>query len=203
MMLYIVTNRLLSDNEDYFLKNLSSAANSGANAIIIREKDLTLKNYYKLALKIKKTISNTKCKLIVHTHFELAKKLNTRYVHLTFNDFIKSDYSSDFIKGVSVHSSLEAEIAFKKGASYLIVGHIFKTECKKNLEPKGLEFLNNIKKIVGIPVIAIGGIKPHNCNEIIKINVDGIAVMSEFMKTKNAQLLTKQYINKFHPNFKI
>ena len=38
-------------------------------------------------------------------------------------------------------------------------GHIFATDCKKDLPPRGLEFLKEVCNSVTIPVYAIGGIK--------------------------------------------
>lgn len=43
--------------------------------------------------------------------------------------------------GVSVHSADEAVLAEKMGATYVTAGHIFATDCKKGLEPRGIEFL--------------------------------------------------------------
>ena len=37
-------------------------------------------------------------------------------------------------------------------------GHIFATDCKKGLPPRGLDFLKNVCDAVEIPVYAIGGI---------------------------------------------
>lgn len=42
--------------------------------------------------------------------------------------------------GVSVHSADEAVLAEKMGATYVTAGHIFATDCKKGLEPRGIEF---------------------------------------------------------------
>ena len=40
----------------------------------------------------------------------------------------------------------------------MTAGHIFATDCKKGLPPRGLDFLKNVCDAVGIPVYAIGGI---------------------------------------------
>ena len=40
----------------------------------------------------------------------------------------------------------------------MTAGHIFATDCKKGLPPRGLDFLKNVCDAVLIPVYAIGGI---------------------------------------------
>lgn len=54
--------------------------------------------------------------------------------------------------GVSVHSADEAVLAEKMGATYVTAGHIFATDCKKGLEPRGIEFLKNAVSSVDIDV---------------------------------------------------
>ena len=51
---------------------------------------------------------------------------------------------------------MEAE---RLGATYVTAGHIFTTDCKKGLPPRGLDFLKNVCDAVTIPVYGIGGIK--------------------------------------------
>ena len=46
--------------------------------------------------------------------------------------------------GVSVHTVEEAIFVEKHGGSYLMAGHIFATDCKKGLMPRGIEFLKEI-----------------------------------------------------------
>ena len=40
----------------------------------------------------------------------------------------------------------------------MTAGHIYATDCKKGLPPRGLDFLKNVCDAVEIPVYAIGGI---------------------------------------------
>jgi thiamine-phosphate pyrophosphorylase len=67
---------------------------------------------------------------------------------------------------VSVHSKDEAIKACSLGASFLIAGHIFETDCKKGVVPRGLIFLKEIVNTVKIPVFSIGGITLLNVPEV-------------------------------------
>ena len=84
--------------------------------------------------------------------------------------------------GVSIHSLEEGERAVTLGATYLTAGHIFKTDCKKDLEPRGLAFLENICRGVDVPVYGIGGISKDNINLVKKTGAKGACLMSSFMK---------------------
>ena len=64
-----------------------------------------------------------------------------------------TDNYQQFFKviGTSVHSVEDAIKAEQLGATYMTAGHIFATDCKKGLPPRGLDFLKNVCDAVGIP----------------------------------------------------
>jgi thiazole tautomerase (transcriptional regulator TenI) len=80
--------------------------------------------------------------------------------------------------GRSVHSLEEALRCEEAGADYLLFGHIFETNSKAALTPRGVEQLAEICEQTTIPVIAIGGITPNTINLLTKARVHGVAVMS-------------------------
>ena len=123
--------------------------------------------------------------LIIHFYSEVAEKLNCESIHLPLFK-LKENYEklSKFkIIGTSVHSVEEAIEAQKLGATYISAGHIFATDCKKDLPPRGLEFLKEVCNSVTIPVYAIGGIKLSDVqmDEIIKCGAKGGCIMSGMM----------------------
>ena len=87
------------------------------------------------------------------------------------------------VVGTSVHSIEDAIEAEKIGASYMIAGHIYTTECKKGIMPKGLIFLNEICQNTSLPVYGIGGIKLHQqqINEVMNCGAKGACIMSGMM----------------------
>ena len=78
----------------------------------------------------------------------------------------------------------EAKEAEGLGASYLTAGHIYATDCKKGLPPRGLTFLEKICRNTTIPVYAIGGIglTDGRIEEVIRCGARGACIMSEVMK---------------------
>ena len=86
------------------------------------------------------------------------------------------------IIGASTHSLEDAKIAEKLGATYITASHIFATDCKKGLEPRGLDFLKNICDNVNIPVFALGGINEDNSKYCYENGAKGVCMMSQAMK---------------------
>lgn len=191
-MIYLITNRNLVKNNN-FMDIIQSSVEGGVDAIILREKDLVFDELMPLALEIKRIVENSKTQLIVNTNIDVAKAIEANGIQVSFNDFMKKKYNYKGIFGISVHSLEEAIVAAQKGASYLLAGHIFETDCKKGLQPKGIEFIQDIKKNVNIPVIALGGITLDNVNEVILAGADGIAVMSSIMTSDNPYDLVLKY----------
>lgn len=172
-----VTNRKLCRGD--FLKTLEKACET-ADMIILREKDLSEKEYRELALKVKKICADRNTDFCINSFSETASVIGCEALQLSFSDFMNSE-NRVCRTGVSVHSAEEAVQAQKKGADFLIAGHIFATDCKKGVPPRGLKFLTEIISDVEIPVYAIGGINPENEKSVMECGAAGVCIMSGYM----------------------
>lgn len=170
---------------------MEKIAIAGPDFIILREKDLDRANYITMADAIAEICGKYGVPLIPHTYV-----INKMAVHLPLPVLSKSESIPDVPFGVSVHSIDEARKAESIGASYLTAGHIFFTNCKKDLAPKGMNFLQNICKSVNIPVYAIGGINADNIAKIADTGADGACIMSGFMTCSDP----KKYIEELRKN---
>ena len=181
MDLYLITNRqLVTDGK--FLSVIEQAIAGGIDAIILREKDLPGDILLKIAMEIKEIIAGRPVLFIINNNLEVAKTIRADGYHTSFDNFMQKSSRFDGWNGVSVHNLDEALKAEKHGAGYLLVSHIFATDCKKGLKPKGLELIKDIKNNVNIPVIALGGINPENTCRVLAAGADGAAVMSFIMQ---------------------
>lgn len=186
--LVCVTNRNLC-REDFF-KRLQRIAQSDVDKIILREKDLAEEKYLNLAEKAFNFCSGQEKKLILHNYLSAAKKLSQSKIHLPLSMLEKnSPLREEFeIIGTSVHSLEQLKNAEALGASYVTAGHIFKTDCKKDLAPRGISFLQSICNRSHIPVYAIGGINLETVSMLAEVKspmFKGICIMSEFMTCEN------------------
>ncbi len=126
----------------------------------------------------------------MHTYYKVAKELNCKKIHLPLH-VLKSNPNiyKDFDEvGVSIHSVSEAIEAINLGATYITAGHIFATDCKKDLPPRGLSFLSEVCSSVNIPVYAIGGISPANAEKAINAGAEGVCIMSGLMTCESSKL---------------
>ncbi|MDO4469754.1 MAG: thiamine phosphate synthase [Bacillota bacterium] len=181
-----VSNRKLCTRP--FLEQIELVCRHRPVALILREKDLSESEYEKLGQEVKKICETYQVTCIYHSFYEAAKKTRVKNIHLPLwklEELNEQDGQKDFdIIGVSIHSVEEAKRAEKLGASYLTAGHIYKTGCKADLAPRGLEFLREVCQSVDIPVYAIGGIhlEGRQFAEIQEAGAKGGCVMSEFMR---------------------
>lgn len=178
-----ITNRNLCKGD--FLEKIREVASKKPKAIILREKDLTEEEYARLSVKVKAICDEMGVICIYHTFIDTAVQQGVRQIHLPMpllrmlSEDIKK--SIDMI-GVSCHSVEEAVEAEANGSSYIIAGHIFDTDCKKNIPGRGLPFLQEVASSVTIPVYGIGGITGQNLDLILKSGAAGGCMMSGYMQ---------------------
>lgn len=209
MIIIGITNRSLCAD---FYEQIKKIAESKLDFLIIREKDLNDQELLELSLKVKEELKDTNIKVIINSNIDVAKKIDADGIQLSFKDFVdKSNklYSENLINstkivdnfendgdkykvykmiGVSIHSFDEGLQAYKLGADYVIYGHVFQTECKKDLTPRGIEEIKSISAKIDIPIIGLGGINENNFREVIDAGAKGIAIMSSLMTSKNPKI---------------
>ncbi len=173
-----VTNRALCNDLE---KQVGRVIKSGVKRVILREKDLSEKEYTALAARILAVCSENGTALTIHNFPNTARALGIRDLHLPLR-MMTRELADEFTVGCSVHAVEEAKAAEKLGASYIVAGHIFATDCKKGVPPRGLDFLREVCGSVKIPVYAIGGISPDNMPLALNMGAAGVCVMSALMR---------------------
>ncbi|WP_315283165.1 thiamine phosphate synthase [Fusobacterium hwasookii] len=198
--LNIISNRKLCKNEN-LEKQIEKIFSAYEKKIILkkfeivsltlREKDLDKNEYLNLVEKIYPICKKHKINLILHQNYDL--NLDDRYMikglHLSYEIFksLNKNIREGLIKkykriGVSIHSLNEAKEVENLGATYVVAGHIFETDCKKGLEPRGLKFVEELSSILTIPIFAIGGIDEKNSQSVIDSGAFSVCMMSSLMK---------------------
>ena len=184
-MVIYVTNRKLCKHD--FLQQIEQLAKGKPHAIMLREKDLPLDEYEALAGKVHSICQNYDVPFIINQNLSVAEKLKIGIIQLSMSNLRK--YNGDLQLfdqiGASVHSVEEATEAVTLGATHLIAGHIFSTDSKKGVPPRGLSFLKQVCDAVPIPVFAIGGITRNDVNAIKAAGAKGVCIMSEAMTCEN------------------
>ena len=179
-----VTNRTLC--RDDFLTRIDHIAKKGvADAILLREKDLTEREYLELAEKVLSICKAHNRRCILHTYYKAAKELGCKEIHLPLPLLQKMREEGEkqwfTTVGTSVHSLKQANLAMHLQADYMTAGHIFETDCKKGLPGRGLSFLSKVVCKSEVPVYGIGGISADNAGQIMETGAAGVCIMSGFM----------------------
>lgn len=176
-----ITNRALCTID--FLEQIEHIA-PNVDAVLLREKDLSEREYTALAKKVIAICQKYHTNCILHTHIKSAEHLHHFYIHMPL-PFLEREYKNIrhfHLIGASVHSVSEAQKAEALGADYVIASHVFQTDCKKDLPPKGVDFLIHVCQSVSIPVYALGGINDQTEPLIYHTGVSGACRMSDYMK---------------------
>ena len=179
-----VSNRKLCNRP--FLEQIERVCKIHPEAVILREKDLTEEEYGTLAKEVMNICSRYQVSCILHNFWKTALELGCTSVHLPLPELRKlpEGVKEKFQRiGTSVHSVEDAKEAERLGVSYMTAGHIYVTDCKKGLPPRGLPFLQNVCQAVQIPVYGIGGIKIDEAqlHELKNAGAAGGCVMSGMM----------------------
>ena len=186
--LICITNRKLCSNN--FLDQIEVIASAHPKAIVLREKDLSEKEYEQLARQVMQICQKHGTQCILHSFSNVATTLGATAVHMPLpllQKMTPQEKSHFQIIGASCHSLEEAKEAQNLGCTYITAGHIFLTDCKKGLPGRGLPFLEEVCKTVRIPVYAIGGISSQNMESVRKTGAAGACIMSGFMRCKTVE----------------
>lgn len=184
----VITNRHLVQGD--FLKQLEKVTKLHPHALILREKDLTDDAYESLAKKVFDLCKREDITFFLHTKIEIARKIGCQNIHLSIpvlkglSETEKKALTDDFCEiSISCHSMEDVEIAMAGGATQIILGTIFETECKKGVLGKGVEFVREICQKCPLPVYAIGGMNLQRLPLVIDAGAAGCCMMSGFMQT--------------------
>lgn len=169
------------------IKRLIKLTELRPQAVILRAKALDKAAYRTLALQAQQSCEAAGIALILHSDWQLAHELGVKRLHLPLALLrqLPACERTYFIRlSTPVHSVEEAIEAQALGATMLIAGHIYTTQCKAGLAPRGLGFLQSVCSAVSLPVYAIGGIGFDAAQHAeLKANgARGACVMSAYMR---------------------
>lgn len=179
-----VTDRHLVNGS--FLRQIEGVLLRRPWALILREKDLDEQAYRNLAERILPLCREAGVLCLFNSRPELARTLCADGLQAPFplaEQMSAAERQSFPLFAVSVHSESQARTAEKLGADMLIYGHVFATQCKPDLAPRGISRLREVCAAVSVPVFAIGGIDESNRAECVAAGAEGVCMMSGFMRS--------------------
>jgi len=166
-------------------KMVMRALEAGVKWVQYRDKERSRRKIYEESLKLRSITKNFGALFIINDHPDIALAVKADGVHLGQDDLplleARKIMGKEKIIGISTHSAEQAINAGKDGADYIGFGPVFRTLTKDAGSPKGIEMLRKIKNLVGIPVVAIGGINLDNIRSVLEAGTDAVAVASAIL----------------------
>lgn len=176
-------------------QRIAKLCDAGIDRVILREKDLTERAYAALLHEALAAVrSDQRYAITVNTFVDIAYSSGISSIQLPLPQLQEHpDLAREFTSvGVSIHGAAEARLAQNLGADYLIAGHIFPTDCKPGIAPRGLEFLREICDAAAIPVYAIGGVGLDTIAAVQEAGADGACLLSGLMTCEDPAAFIQQ-----------
>lgn len=188
LRLYLVTARGNLSEQD-FLTQIEQAILGGATCVQLREKEMSGRSFYQLALQVKAVTDRYGVPFLINDRLDIALAVDASGVHLGQSDLpvavARQILGPNKLVGISAKTVAQALAARIGGADYLGVGAMFPTTTKVITQEITRETLKVITETVKLPVVAIGGISKANSHQLIGTGITGIAVVSAIMKSSH------------------
>ncbi len=196
---YVITDRRFRDE----LSTVQDALEGGATAIQMRIKNAPTREMVEIGKGLRKLTDEYGALFFVDDRVDVALAVSADGVQVGPDDMpvpLVKEMAPNLLIGASIYSLEEAVKAEREGADYLGAGAVFPTRTKADARYLGLDGLKTILETVKIPVVAIGGINHENVREVLRLGVDGIAVISAIVgapDVKRAALEMRKIIDEY------
>ena len=188
--IYLVTDEKACLEKDFYIC-IEEAIKGGVGIVQLREKNISTKDFYEKALKVKEICKNYGALFIINDRLDIAQAVGADGVHLGQSDMpieeARKILKDKFLIGATARNIEEAKRAELLGADYIGSGAIFGTSTKDNAKKLEMEELKKIVASVKIPVFAIGGININNVGSLKNIGLQGICAVSGILSEKNCK----------------
>lgn len=174
---------------------VAAAVLGGVDLVQLREKDLPGGDLLALANDIRESTADGKALFIVNDRVDVALAAGADGVQLG-EDAMPVEavrrIAPGLLIGRSVHSVEGAQEAEAQGADFLVVGTIFPTGSKTDIEPAGPGLLERIATSVSLPFLAIGGVTSRNVSQVMAAGATGAAVISAILAAHDPRVAAEE-----------
>ena len=199
--IYLVTDEKACLEKDFYTC-IEEAIKGGVKIVQLREKNISTKDFYEKALKVKEICKNYEALFIINDRLDIAQVVGADGVHLGQSDMpiekAREILKDKFLIGATARNMEEAKRAELLGADYIGSGAIFGTNTKDNAKKLEMEELKKIVASVKIPVFAIGGINIDNVSSLKNIGLQGICAVSGILSEKDCKKAVDMMLKNFN-----
>ena len=160
-----------------------AAVQGGVSCVQLREKHLNTRDFHAQACALMALLRPHGIPLVINDRIDIALACGAQGVHLGQSD-LPPARARDLLPpqvfiGWSVETDDDVARAQNLPVDYLGVSPVFATSTKTDTHtPWGLEGLRRVRACSRYPLVAIGGIHPHNAADVLCAGADGLAVVS-------------------------
>ncbi|CAK8054861.1 thiamine phosphate synthase [Eupransor demetentiae] len=197
----VIGSQNVGGKPEEVLRIAREACAAGITALQYREKDgskLNQQEKLNLGKELRTITAKYQVPLYVDDDLELALAIDADGIHVGQADTkvpqIKAA-APQLMLGLSVHNldELTKSRSVLGQVDYLGVGPVFATNSKAQAkEPIGPAGLQEVCSQSPLPVVAIGGIKCHNADQVAGKGAAGIAVISAITASNNIAEIVKE-----------
>ena len=167
-------------SSDTVIQDVYSAIKGGASVIQYRDKNPEDAVY--LAKQLLNLCKQHDVPLLINDDAELAHRIGADGVHIGKDDggiaSAREILGSKAIIGISCYNDINIALqAEANGVDYVAFGRFFPSTSKPLAAPAQIETLQQAKKQIKLPIVAIGGILPDNGEQLLTAGADILAVI--------------------------
>src|SRR2546426_6680192 len=158
----------------------------GARLLQLRVKDRPTREFLTIAQEVRTICHRYGSLLIINDRADIALAVEADGVHVGQEDLplaaARKVLGPGKLIGVSTHDPTQALAAERGGADYIGFGPLFGTSTKATgYTARGLEQLREIRALVSLPIVAIGGITAERAPAVLNAGADAVAMISELV----------------------
>lgn len=162
---------------------VAAAVRGGVSLVQLREKAMAAEPMIARARALKALLAPLNIPLIVNDRLDVALAAEADGLHLGQDDLApaaaRAQLGPDKILGVSAGDAQEAATVDPALVDYVGVGPVYPTGSKADAGAAiGLAGLTAMRRLLSLPMVAIGGIQAGQAAEVMACGVEGVAVVS-------------------------
>ncbi len=183
--LYLVTDRRRARESD-LPAAVERALEGGVRGVQLREKDLSGRELYGLAVVLRALTSRYGARLLVNDRVDVALAAGADGVHLGVASIPPAEarrlLGPGALIGCSAHDLRELAAAEEGGADFATFGPVYATPSKASFGPPvGVEAFRRACEAARIPLFALGGVGAGNAREVLAAGAWGIGAIGAIL----------------------
>ena len=200
--LYAITDEYLIDEHD-FTQSIEYALQGGSKIIQYRDKSNHPHKKLQQANALRSLCDQYHALLIINDDIALSRAVNADGVHLGKDDTTiataRQQLGDNAIIGISCYNDINMAIeAEKNHADYVAFGAMFSSPTKPEASNTSPEIISQARKVINIPICAIGGITRKNIVQVTQNGADMAAVISDLFSGDDIKNVAHKLSQYFH-----